>query len=57
MGTNSWVKSLDEIKDVLASLGLSFGMTKLPASRAAEMRGLPVAAATVYRRNARHRYH
>jgi DNA-directed RNA polymerase subunit alpha len=24
-------KSLDEIKDVLASLGLSFGMTKLPA--------------------------
>jgi len=31
-------KSLDEIKDVLASLGLSFGMTKLPASRAGEMR-------------------
>jgi DNA-directed RNA polymerase subunit alpha len=30
-------KSLDEIKDVLASLGLSFGMTKLPA-RGAEMR-------------------
>src|SRR2546423_11205387 len=24
-------KSLDEIKDVLASLGLSFGMTKLPS--------------------------
>jgi DNA-directed RNA polymerase alpha subunit len=29
-------KSLDEIKDVLASLGLSFGMTKAP--RGAEMR-------------------
>lgn len=27
-------KSLDEIKDVLASLGLSFGMTKLPARSA-----------------------
>ena len=32
-------KSLDEIKDVLASLGLSFGMTRAAAgSRAAEMR-------------------
>jgi DNA-directed RNA polymerase subunit alpha len=30
-------KSLDEIKDVLASLGLSFGMTRVP-SRAGEMR-------------------
>ena len=30
-------KSLDEIKDVLASLGLSFGMTRLPG-RGAEMR-------------------
>jgi DNA-directed RNA polymerase subunit alpha len=30
-------KSLDEIKDVLASLGLSFGMTRVP-SRGAEMR-------------------
>jgi DNA-directed RNA polymerase subunit alpha len=29
-------KSLDEIKDVLASLGLSFGMTRAP--RGAEMR-------------------
>ena len=26
-------KSLDEIKDVLASLGLSFGMTRVPAAR------------------------
>lgn len=26
-------KSLDEIKDVLASLGLSFGMTRLPSTR------------------------
>ncbi|HEY0142058.1 MAG TPA: DNA-directed RNA polymerase subunit alpha [Thermoanaerobaculia bacterium] len=31
-------KSLDEIKDVLASLGLSFGMTRIPSGRAAEMR-------------------
>ena len=31
-------KSLDEIKDVLASLGLSFGMTRVPAGRALEMR-------------------
>src|SRR5213596_2398560 len=31
-------KSLDEIKDVLASLGLSFGMTRGAAARAAEMR-------------------
>jgi DNA-directed RNA polymerase subunit alpha len=32
-------KSLDEIKDVLASLGLSFGMTRISAgARAAEMR-------------------
>jgi DNA-directed RNA polymerase subunit alpha len=30
-------KSLDEIKDVLASLGLSFGMTKLPARGSAAM--------------------
>ncbi|HEY3053041.1 MAG TPA: DNA-directed RNA polymerase subunit alpha [Thermoanaerobaculia bacterium] len=30
-------KSLDEIKDVLASLGLSFGMTRVP-TRGAEMR-------------------
>ena len=30
-------KSLDEIKDVLASLGLSFGMTRLPA-RSSDMR-------------------
>jgi DNA-directed RNA polymerase subunit alpha len=30
-------KSLDEIKDVLASLGLSFGMTRLPG-RGAEIR-------------------
>jgi DNA-directed RNA polymerase subunit alpha len=30
-------KSLDEIKDVLASLGLSFGMTRVP-SRSGEMR-------------------
>lgn len=27
-------KSLDEIKDVLASLGLSFGMTRVPSARA-----------------------
>ena len=31
-------KSLDEIKDVLASLGLSFGMTRSGAVRGAEMR-------------------
>lgn len=32
-------KSLDEIKDVLASLGLSFGMTRIPAgTRAGELR-------------------
>ena len=31
-------KSLDEIKDVLASLGLSFGMARVPRSGAAEMR-------------------
>lgn len=32
-------KSLDEIKDVLASLGLSFGMTRVPAgSRVSDMR-------------------
>ena len=30
-------KSLDEIKDVLASLGLSFGMTRAAASRSASM--------------------
>src|SRR5947209_7999684 len=30
-------KSLDEIKDVLASLGLSFGMTRVPAGRSASM--------------------
>ena len=30
-------KSLDEIKDVLASLGLSFGMTRSAASRSASM--------------------
>jgi DNA-directed RNA polymerase subunit alpha len=31
-------KSLDEIKDVLASLGLSFGMARVPARGGAEMR-------------------
>jgi DNA-directed RNA polymerase subunit alpha len=31
-------KSLDEIKDVLASLGLSFGMARVPAGRGADMR-------------------
>ncbi len=31
-------KSLDEIKDVLASLGLSFGMTRVPASARSDMR-------------------
>jgi DNA-directed RNA polymerase subunit alpha len=31
-------KSLDEIKDVLASLGLSFGMTRATAGRGADMR-------------------
>jgi DNA-directed RNA polymerase subunit alpha len=31
-------KSLDEIKDVLASLGLSFGMARVPRSSGAEMR-------------------
>ncbi len=31
-------KSLDEIKDVLASLGLSFGMTRVPASSRSEVR-------------------
>lgn len=31
-------KSLDEIKDVLASLGLSFGMTRVPAGRGVDMR-------------------
>ena len=31
-------KSLDEIKDVLASLGLSFGMTRVPAGRGMDMR-------------------
>ena len=31
-------KSLDEIKDVLASLGLSFGMTRGGAVRTADMR-------------------
>ncbi len=31
-------KSLNEIKDVLASLGLSFGMTRLPARGSVEMR-------------------
>ena len=32
-------KSLDEIKDVLASLGLSFGMTRMPVgARGGEMR-------------------
>ncbi len=31
-------KSLDEIKDVLASLGLSFGMTRVPAGSRSEVR-------------------
>jgi DNA-directed RNA polymerase subunit alpha len=31
-------KSLDEIKDVLASLGLSFGMSRVPAGARADMR-------------------
>jgi DNA-directed RNA polymerase subunit alpha len=31
-------KSLDEIKDVLASLGLSFGMTRVPVGSRADMR-------------------
>ena len=31
-------KSLDEIKDVLASLGLSFGMTRMPVGARGEMR-------------------
>jgi DNA-directed RNA polymerase subunit alpha len=31
-------KSLDEIKDVLSSLGLSFGMTKMSAARGMEAR-------------------
>ena len=31
-------KSLDEIKDVLASLGLSFGMARVPRSSGAELR-------------------
>ena len=30
-------KSLDEIKDVLGSLGLSFGMTRVPSGRGAGM--------------------
>jgi DNA-directed RNA polymerase subunit alpha len=31
-------KSLDEIKDVLSSLGLSFGMSRVPAGRGMDMR-------------------